>query len=87
MIRTFPSAEEISKDVLRYYTERGRHSAIDNAFLQEQQSHARTMLMGMLGSYLFGNDAWFRIMNATDPVVAKALEVIKDDRKITLKMD
>jgi hypothetical protein len=41
----------------------------------------------MIATDQFGNEAWFKVMNAEDPVVLKALEVIKEDRQITLKFD
>jgi hypothetical protein len=45
----------------------------------------RLLLMGMIGSSYFGHDAWYEVMNAEDPVMKKALEVIKDDIRTTLR--
>jgi hypothetical protein len=45
------------------------------------------LLMAMIATDRFGHDTWFEVMNAEDPVVQKALEVIKEDRRITLKFD
>jgi carboxyl-terminal processing protease len=86
MIARFPSGTEIATDVIRYYENHVRKERKINVdLLQENNRYARMMLMAMISSVKFGHDSWFRVMNAGDPVVQKALEVIKDDRKTTLK--
>lgn len=86
LLKRFPAGELITQDMHRYYIGRGRTDyAIDSVFIAEDYRHVRMILMGMIGSSKFGHESWFPIMNADDPAVQKALEVIKDDRKITLK--
>lgn len=85
LLKRFPAGTTVAQDMQRYYIGRGKHDyAIDSVFIAEDYRHLRMMLMGMIGSSSFGDDSWFPIMNAGDPVVRKALEVIKDDRKTTL---
>ncbi len=82
----FPASDSIAQDIINYYSTHQREGhSLDTTFVSENSRHARMMLMGMISSAEFGHDSWFKIMNAEDPAVQKALEVIKDDRKITLK--
>lgn len=85
LLERFPTGATIARDMEQYYSGRGRNYTMDSVFIAENYRHVRMMLMGMIGSSRFGHESWFPIMNASDPVVKKALEVIRDDRKITLK--
>jgi hypothetical protein len=85
-MKRFPSDEVLVRDIIAYFSLHKREiSPPDFKFIADHGRHARMMLMGMISSVEFGNESWFKIMNAEDPAVQKALEVIKDDRKITLK--
>jgi carboxyl-terminal processing protease len=87
LMTRFPPGEEVAGDLLGYFKRRHADAAqiIDSTFLFQNSDHTRTLLMGMLGSTKFGHDSWFEIMNNTDPVVQKAIEVIKTDRRTSLK--
>ena len=82
----FPPKEELAEDLIQYYKTQNRADhPIDATFIASNNGYVRTMLMGMVSTAQFGHDSWFKIMNVEDPVMQKALEVIKDDRKTTLK--
>jgi carboxyl-terminal processing protease len=86
ILERFPSAGELAADIERYYASIGdtvRFDATQFAGLEEQ---SRQALMAMIASDQFGYEAWFRVLNGTDPVMQKALEVIRDDRRVTLKV-
>jgi carboxyl-terminal processing protease len=88
LVAGFPSADTIVQDIETYFTQSsGDPSRFDAQNLRDQAVYAKMLLMAMIATDQFGNEAWFKVMNAEDPVVLKALEVIKEDRQITLKFD
>ena len=48
---------------------------------------AYTVICAMGASYRYGDDAWFRVINANDPVVLKGQQVVREDTRTTLKLD
>jgi len=88
LIENFPSVEIINADVSAYFSASPRtDDRFNRANLEANGSYARMLLMAMIATDQFGHEAWYQVMNTQDPVVQKALEVIKEDRKITLKVD
>lgn len=86
LLARFPSGAELVRDISNYYDRHAQGSpGIDITFMTQHDTQVRMLLLGMIGSTIFGHDSWYKIMNSEDPVVQKALEVIKDDRRITLK--
>ena len=59
---------------------------IDTDRLTADWERVYTMLQAMACSYRFGYEAWHKVVNLNDPVVLKALEIIEEDRRTTLKI-
>jgi hypothetical protein len=86
LIATFPDEDKLAQDIIKYYGSlQDADRTFETEFIHHNKKYVRLMLMGMLSTAQFGHDSWYKIMNESDPVVRKALEVIKADRKITLK--
>jgi carboxyl-terminal processing protease len=88
LIEAFPPADAIVRNIETYFNQSPYNpSRFDSQNLREHATYAKMLLMAMIATDRFGHDTWFEVMNAEDPVVQKALEVIKEDRRITLKFD
>lgn len=81
----FPEGDKVVDAMQQYFATSGRSPQTDPATLGQYQDELRTMLMGMIASWKFGQEYWHRVVHHKDPVVRKALELIKDDRRVTLK--
>ena len=88
LVARFPSGEEIVNGMDAYFRSTSSDSTATGPIsFAGFETYSRLLLMAMIGTDRFGHDAWYEVMNTGDPVVQKALEVIKDDRRITLKYD
>lgn len=87
IVQEFPSEEFIRENIIKYYSAPGRSDSLDADYILNHLTYARMLLMAMVASDHFGHDGWYKVMNHSDPVVQKALEVIKQDLQTTLKLD
>ncbi|MCR4965816.1 MAG: S41 family peptidase [Bacteroidales bacterium] len=63
------------KDLLKYYTNLTKKDAPElNA---ESKKELKVWMKALIGRNLFGDEAYYKTLNTTDPVVLKALEVLK----------
>ena len=83
-LRDFPRSAALQEDFAEYI-ELGAESDDFEKF-DRDWNRAYIMLKAMASSYRFGHEAWYKVVNKEDPVVTKAIEVVKEDLRTTLKI-
>jgi carboxyl-terminal processing protease len=82
-LEAIPRSDEMIVDFAGFI-ELDRSDVDWNAF-EADWERAYTMIRAMACSYRYGYEAWYKVMNMDDPVVAKAIEVVQEDMRTTLK--
>jgi len=83
-LRDFPSSSFMKNDFAEFLAING--STEDFEKFEDDWDRVYTMLKAMAASYRFGYEAWFKVVNMEDPVITRALEVLKEDLRTTLKI-
>ena len=79
----FTSSDLMREDFAEYIGMDENHEDLD--LFEADWNRVYTMLKAMACSYRFGYDAWYKVMNAEDPVVFKAIDLVEEDLRTTLK--
>ena len=85
LISRFPDEAKVVAQMAAHFKSDTARVDLDN--LHEHSGYARMLLMAMIATDQFGQEGWRQVINSEDPVVNKALDVIKEDLQITLKLD
>ena len=80
-----PSKDELFASVAEYF-ELSTDSS-EYASAREDWETAYVMVQAMAASYRIGDEAWFKVVNAEDPVIQRALEVVQGDIRATLNLE
>jgi carboxyl-terminal processing protease len=83
-LRDFPTSEELKNDYTEYASLERDGEDFDQ--FEADWDRVYTMLKAMAASYRFGYDAWYRVVNDEDPVIIRAMEIVKEDLRTTLKI-
>lgn len=82
---SFPSSDEVMEQAMEYFeVEEGTETYQSIA---QDWDRAFTLIQAMGASYRVGEEAWFKVINAEDPLIQKAIEVVRDDTRTTLKLN
>ena len=79
----FAGSAELKEDFASFIELERRDE--DYAAFERDWDRVYTMLQAMACSHRYGYEAWHRVMNMDDPVVAKAVEIVQQDLRTTLK--
>lgn len=85
LIKHFPDRELVLSSLIAYW-DRTTPDWQYRQTVRENWDQGYLLLQAMIGSYFFGREAWYKIMNEHDPVVIQARESVKQDRRTTLKI-
>ncbi len=80
----FESEAELQASFANFIENEGIDVDVDR--LEADWERVYTMLQAMASSYRFGYESWHKVVNMNDPVVSKALEVVDEDLRTTLKI-
>jgi carboxyl-terminal processing protease len=83
-LRDFPPSSVIQEDFADFISITRGDDEFKN--FEDDWDRVYTMLKAMAASYRFGYEAWFKVVNMEDPVITRALEIVKDDLRTTLKI-
>ena len=82
-LTNFTQSDELLTDFAQFIGVPEGHEDRDS--LDADWSRVYTMLRAMASSYRYGYDSWYQVMNSEDPVVFKALDLVEEDLRTTLK--
>ncbi|MDX1409242.1 MAG: S41 family peptidase, partial [Saprospiraceae bacterium] len=85
LMRNFPERDYVLQSVIGYW-ERTSADWPHRELVTAHWDQGYALLQAMIGSYYFGREAWYQIMNERDPVVDQARESVRQDRRTTLKI-
>ncbi len=83
-LRDFPSSSVVKDDFAKFIEMKADND--DYEKFDSDWNRVYIMLKAMASSHRFGYEAWYRVVNMEDPVVVKAIEVVKEDLRTTLKI-
>ncbi len=83
-LQDFTSSAEMQSDFANFIAIIPGDENFEN--FQADWDRVNTLLKAMAASYHFGYEAWFKVVNMDDPVVVRALEIVKQDLRTTLKI-
>ena len=80
----FPTPETIVTEVKAHYKDRLSEDLM--AMIDANANDVAFITQAMVASKMFGREAWYEVMQVRDPYIEKALSLIEEDRKVTLKL-
>jgi len=83
-LNDFPSSSDVKADFMDFIEMRSDDENFEK--FENDWDRVYTMLKAMAASHRFGYEAWFKVVNMEDPVVTRALEIVKEDLRTTLKI-